>query len=56
MCEFKGEDVVDSEARKHLTVIGIMCMQDWCHVMRNVKFHSTNHSSVVTDTDLRCTI
>jgi hypothetical protein len=55
-CVLEGEDLVDSEDLKHLSVSDIVCfrMQDWYHVMWNTHFLNTNHSSVVTDTDLRC--
>jgi hypothetical protein len=56
-CVLEGEDLVDSEDMKDLNVSDIVCysMQDWYHVTWNVHILNTNHSSVISDTDLRCT-
>jgi hypothetical protein len=56
-CVLEGEDQVYFENLKDLSVSDIECYKQGRLVSCDVEhtFPNTNHSSVITDTDLQCT-
>jgi hypothetical protein len=56
-CVLEGEDRVDFEDLKDLSVSDIECYKYARLMSCDVEstFLSTNNSSIITDTDLRCT-